>query len=51
MKCVYNIKEKDIGSKIQIINNGFTDEKQIYKHDDETENKIDILNILIFFHI
>ena len=43
MKCVYNVKTKDIGEKIQIINNGFTDEDNFYKHNNEIENKIDIL--------
>ena len=41
MKCVYNVKE--IGEKVQIINNGFTDEDNFYKHNNEIENKIDIL--------
>ena len=43
MKCIYDIKEKDIGHKIQIINNGFKDEDHFYKHNNEIENKIDIL--------
>ena len=43
MKCVYHVKSKDIGEKVQIINNGFTDEDNFYKYNIEIENKIDIL--------
>ena len=43
MKCTFNIAKKDIGTKIQILNNGFVDEGQFYKHNNEIESKIDIL--------
>ena len=44
IKCIYNIKEKDIGKKIQIINNKYDYDLFWYnKKNNEIENKIKIM--------
>ncbi len=43
MKCTFNISKNDIGNKVQIINNGYTDGDKFYTHNNEIEHKIDIL--------
>ena len=44
IKCVYNIQKKDVGTNIQIFNNGFIDEMAFHKYNNEDiDKKIDIL--------
>ena len=43
IKCVFNIKSKDVGKSIQLFNIGFNDESQFHKYNEDIDKKIDIL--------